>query len=140
MDQRIKNFWYQDDDTIIEKVTKLQIQEIENKINKKLPDSFKEIYLISNGGIAYFEGIEINGEIYSLFDFIPVNKIISQNRDGEIPKNVYIFSGDAHSWYALDYRKSEQPEVIYYDEFSDKIYTIADSFDNFIKQLIEVKE
>lgn len=140
MNMKIENFWYQDEDTKLEALDISRICDVENAIGKKFPDSFKEIYLLSNGGIAYFEGVKVDGKVSPLHDFVQIEDFLNQHPDDELPEDVYIFCGSAHSWYAFDYRKSGDPEIIYYDEYSDKIYKIADSFDEFIEKLIEVEE
>lgn len=53
-----------------------------------------------------------------------------------LPKKIVLFGGDGHSWVGFDYRENTQnPPIIYIDQEENKIIKIANSFDDFLKNL-----
>ena len=52
------------------------------------------------------------------------------------PENQVVLTGDGHWWITLDYRKENKPRVSWIDIECKEKKHIADSFDDFINELI----
>ena len=134
----------------LEPLTKSVITKVEENLSIKLPKSYLDILYIQNGGYIIYDAhpskIETSsGDMTIHLDHI---KGLSDKRrlgiletpslitEWNLPKKIVLFSGDGHSWVAFDYRENTQnPPIIYIDQEENIIIKIANSFDDFLKNL-----
>lgn len=134
----IINFWYKDESESLEGVGIDLIKDVEKKIGKTLPENLKKLYLISNGGVSNYDQVTyLVDDNIPLHSFGQINDFIETLKLDDTPKEVVIFAGESHSWFALDYRQKDEPSIIYYDEYEDVILNVADNFDQFLELLRE---
>ena len=127
-----------------------EIRICEDKLSVKLPQSFVNYLTGSDNkdddGYVYKITCTIPEELkYYLGDgYIDINKLndATLNEHGvntilcshymieewELPQDLVLLQGDGHTWIALDYRKGEDPPVIFIE--SDECYSllIAENF------------
>ena len=121
-------------------VSKKEISAFEKKLNKTLPDSYKEIIVKQNGGFLDYNAVETEGH-----EFLEIEHIYGLGSPGlldtdylitewQLPKNILIFSGEGNYWFALDYN-SDVPSVIYIEPESNYVVKVAKDFNTFIDKL-----
>lgn len=130
------NFWYTEQGEILKGCSNAELLELEKKYSLKLPEKYKLIMLISNGGIADFEIFKDERWI-SLTPFyelskLHVTKIIDENNENIINR-LLVIGDDGTSLYGLNY-DNEEPSVIYADCYGD-FEIIANNFNEFINLL-----
>ncbi|MDE3145437.1 MAG: SMI1/KNR4 family protein [Bacteroidota bacterium] len=130
----------------------------ENSLGVKLPILLIELLKIQNGG--YTKGFAFpmtqkttwanNHILLSEMFGIVIDKTVktSQNildteymiREWGLPEKQVLLSGDGHWWITLDYRNGEIPTVRWLDLECEEDIHVADSFDNFINELVSEDE
>ncbi len=150
----LKDIWQSEIETSIPPVTDLQVKLAEEELGVKLPKSYINILKEQNGGSIIYDAYPTDQLTYMDEDYVEIyeirginhndlmdNRIL--NREWEMPNDVWLLSGDGHTWLALDYRHTkENPPVIFIDNNSDdKVITeIAPDFTTFFKGLINWDE
>lgn len=127
----------------------------ERKLELKLPESLIKLLFVMNGGytnpyafpmdvptswaknhipLDSINGIILDKSVESPFDLLDLIEALAGEPD--FPKGVIPFSGNAHTFICLDYRKNSTPTICWIDlEMDDDIY-VADTFDEFIEGLV----
>jgi hypothetical protein len=131
---------------LIQKITKDGIVFIENKYNRKLPESYLNFLEIQNGGyINYNKFPKLEHKIN--IDFISGIKgskldTLEQSdyyiKEWNLPKQILLFSGEGHWWICFDYRninENNEPKISYLDSEYGADQVIAESFQDFIERL-----
>jgi hypothetical protein len=153
MTNKITDFWdsnYYDNPPLTDKM----IQQAENELGVKLPDSFLDLLKIQNGG--YTKGFSFPMTIKTTWadNHVPLTEmfgiVLDKNSDSihnimqsgymtqewGLPDKQILLTGDGHWWITLDYRKGDSPSIRWIDcECGEDIH-IADSFDDFINGLV----
>lgn len=159
----LENFWreseYANEKCVDEKPDEKLIDEIENELGYKLPDSYIELMKVQNGGYPHnacfptnestswaSDHVAITGfksigrkKLYSLCGDLGSEFMISE---WEYPK-IGVYFGDCpsagHDMICLDYREcgvDGEPKVVHVDQESDyKITFLANSFEEFVRGL-----
>jgi hypothetical protein len=151
-----KNFWdkekswriqYPIDDEIIKKAEKI--------LGVRLPLSFISLMKEQNGGeltYPYFMLPDREGKYHLNIDPIHFEEddvsILSSRElleDAKIPKEFVVLWTDFHHWLVMDYRNTKVNPTIKYiqedystDEMSWKYIKMADTFNDFLKQLFRI--
>ncbi|MFS0786637.1 SMI1/KNR4 family protein [Shouchella sp. 1P09AA] len=116
---------------------------VENKIGLKLPQSYKNLMMLQNGGSLNKNKITIDQNT------ITINYLMGASKDSDegilqseyfknewgLPDNIVLLSGEGEIWIALDYRKSMNPVVTYFDVETEEDFILADNFEDFIENL-----
>ncbi|MFB9758626.1 SMI1/KNR4 family protein [Ectobacillus funiculus] len=148
-DSKYKRIEYPINDEIIKKA--------EDTLGVKFPKSFIDLMKIQNGGelnFPYFLIAELGTEKQELPSIEPIHfeendlSILSSKElleDTSLPKEFIVLWTDCHFWVVFDYRnRKDNPPVIYisenflastYNTTEWEYFKIADSFDDFLKQL-----
>ena len=128
-------------------LTKDDIKNAEQLLNIKLPEAYIKLMLEQNGGVPIHQSFPCNNPNGWAEDHVPVHEIYGIGEDGilqsqylikewDLPNNVVLFSGDGHSWLAMDYRQTKKnPPIIWIDTEQDTIIEIADDFSSFLEGL-----
>ena len=134
------------------------IVEAENKLEVKLPDLFIELLKIQNGG--YTKGYAYPTRVKTTWadNHVPLTELFgivldknfnsshnimeSYNMTEEwgLPEKQILLTGDGHWWITLDYRNSDIPSIRWIDCECDEDIHIADSFADFIGELVSEDE
>ncbi|MCP3762546.1 SMI1/KNR4 family protein [Domibacillus sp. A3M-37] len=151
-----KNFWDKEKSWRIEyPLTDDIIQKAEAMLDITFPETFKRLMKEQNGGeltYPYFMFPD-RPEKYHL-DIDPIHfeeddvSIISSEdllEEANLPKDLIILWWDFHHWLVMDYRfTKENPPIQYIQEdystekMSWKYIKMADTFDDFLKQLFRI--
>jgi len=146
IEKRIENFWYTEMGDTAQPATAEAIAEAERLLGVKLPEEFKALLRIQDGGVSVYDGIYHHGEFYPFFGTAGVSekskhRIVPPDEyktdDEDIPPGVILFAGMGHSWVGFDYRTSDSPSIVYFDEFEDKLTKLADTFVEYLLRLQE---
>ena len=143
---QIWSFEQEEDMYKLPDITEEQIEEIEKLLKKKIPKAYKKIILEQNGGYLEYSSViaELNENEKKI---LPIDHIYGLGKEGVLssnylidewglPSGILIFSGDGNSFYALDYRKNfDFPTVIYLEPDTESEILVANTFDDFLKNL-----
>ena len=128
-------------------INKDDISNAEQLLNVKLPDSYIKLMLEQNGGVPIHQSFPCEISNSWADDHVPVHGIYGIGEEGilqsqylieewVLPNAVVLFSGDGHSWLAMDYRQTKNdPPIIWIDKEQDIIIDIANDFSSFIEGL-----
>ena len=128
-------------------VNKDDIRNAEQLLNVKLPEAYIKLMLEQNGGVPIHQSFPCKISNGWADDHVPVHGIYGIGEEGilnsqyliqewDLPNNVVLFSGDGHSWLAMDYRQTKNgPPIIWIDTEQDIIIEIANDFSSFIEGL-----
>ncbi len=124
-----------------------EIEAAENYVGFRLPDSLRALLREQNGGVSKYVAYE-NGTAY--YPMMPIFSVDSQAAVGSImrafdvresfgaPKDVVPFAGLGETWWGLDYRaSSEHPSIVFRLDQEHDIETVAPSFDELLRALVE---
>jgi hypothetical protein len=137
-----ENFWYKEQDEKLSGASAQSIQSFEEKTGIKLPDEFKHLYTLSDGGFISLE-LNCDSEIAqtAVPAFSPLSELQFSNYDSNtgfdykeagIPEGLIILGSHGYDFYALDYRgRKSEPKVVYGDG-EGRVDVIANSFLEFI--------
>ncbi|MEH6944917.1 SMI1/KNR4 family protein, partial [Bacillus sp. JJ722] len=142
-EDNMKKLWLEgnSDPIRLEDISLEEIEKLESNLGGILPDSYKRIILVQNGGYIKFNAVSMEE------DFLPIEFINGLGPKGmleskylidewDLPQDILIFSGDGNFWYALDYRKKQKnPSVIYIESEDNTIINVANSFEEFLDKL-----
>ena len=145
----MKNFWQEDDEIYkLLPLTDKTIENAEEKLQVKFPDSYIKLLKKQNGGYIHYDAFPSVIPTSWADDHINVDHILGIGEEKGVlkteyliqewgfPRNIVIFSGGGHSCVAFDYRsKKEDPPIIYVDVEADQIIELAPNFESFIEGL-----
>ncbi|WP_397538485.1 SMI1/KNR4 family protein [Rummeliibacillus pycnus] len=133
------------------KLKKLKVSDIkkaEKIFGINLPKEYIEILKVQNGGEIIYNAFpspqptawdETSGYIDHIFGIGKDPGILDTPyyiQEWEMPENIVLISGDGSEWIAFDYRHTKiNPPIIYINNDSNEIITVADSFNEFISIL-----
>ena len=128
-------------------INKDDISNAEQLLNVKLPDSYIKLMLEQNGGVPIHLSFPCEISNSWADDHVFVHGIYGIGEEGilqsqylieewGLPNDVVLFSGDGHSWLAMDYRQTKnEPPIIWIDKEPDIIIDISNDFSSFIEGL-----
>lgn len=135
-------------DEEIKAATDKQILQAEEKLGVQLPNCYKEIVKVQDGG--YFvndtfltkfptswadDHIQIT-ELYGISSYTSILHSAYLIEEWDLPKNLVVISGDGHLWIALDYRQSTaQSSVLLIDIDGAGIRELAPNLEAFLNDL-----
>ena len=140
-----QSFWYFDDQFPLDPgATEAELSSVEKKLRLKLPEAYKQLLRISNGGIPNYSGVTLSapspegasraifiGGLRGTAELLKSPGIV---KNWEMPKDLILISGNCHHNIAL--RPSDAGcAVVYYEADSDTVIELAKSFDDFLEML-----
>ena len=145
----VKNIWRKGSEYFkLKPLTDEAVEEAEEKLKVKLPESYINLLKEQNGGYIIYDSFPSTVPTSWAEDHIDVDHIMGIGEEDGIlksiylieewglPENIVLFSGDGHSWVALDYRNTkEEPPVIYFDVESEQIIELSPDFNTFLNGL-----
>jgi len=130
------------------------IKQAEKQLGVKLPGEFLDLLKIQNGGFTkefVFPTVEqtswaddhvalneLNGIVLDP-DFVTAHNILRSGyliKEGGLPPNQVVLTGEGGWWICLDYRKSRTPSVRWIDRELEMDVLLAKSFEEFLGRLI----
>jgi hypothetical protein len=119
----------------------------ERRFGIRLPTSLRELLREKDGGVSNFSGFKDGSRFYSMLPILSVDPAHSGENlftadavraEYEVPKGVITFAAQGESWWGLDYRtNSTNPSIVFRLDFEHGIETVAGSFEEFLKGLVE---
>ncbi|MFS0605580.1 SMI1/KNR4 family protein [Peribacillus frigoritolerans] len=145
----VKSIWEDsNDEYMLQPLTDEIIKKAEELFNVTLPDSYIAILKQQNGGQPICNAHPspvptVWGESFVIVEHIKGigsgNGILENDyyiKEWELPEGLILFNGDGHTWLAFDYRDTTSaPPIVYVDVDLEQTIQIADSFDEFLKNL-----
>lgn len=132
----------------LKKLKDSHIQKAEKILEIQLPKEYIEILKEQNGGGIVYNAFpspkptawdETSGYIDHIFGIGEEPGILDTPyyiQEWEMPEGIVLFSGDGSEWIAFDYRNTKSnPPIIYLNNDSNEIITVADTFSEFISKL-----
>jgi len=124
------------------KLTDDILEDAEQKLGYKLPKELVELLKVQNGGYIRMTLKEsLNKQIYGIGPYFPslsdvdwseYKDWVSFELNGLIP-----FDGDGHWYLCLDYRSNKiAPKITYIDTECDNQEIVAESFSDYLSQLV----
>ncbi len=153
----MKNFW---DSNYYNhpQLTDEMISEAEEKLGVTLPSEFIDLLKTQNGGYTHGFVLPMSQSTSWAEDHIPLNDLFGIVTDPSIetaqnildteymteewglPEKQVLLSGEGHWWITLDYRDSDTPSVAWIDVECEEEFKVADSFSEFMKNLVPESE
>ena len=141
-------------------VTNKEIEFAEQKFQVILPKAYKNLLKVSNGGtlnlqwldIHEVEGLEAEEGYIYVDQLLGIKLTDSSNSSLETSildtdylkqewgieqDNIILIAGDGHYWIALDYRKSQEPTITYFDTENEREIHLYNHFDEMIINLYD---
>lgn len=132
----------------LQSLTDDMVTSAEEMFGIKLPDAYLTILKEQNGGRTRYNAFPSSIAAAWGDAFIPVDHIKGIGHQNGILNNAYflkewgmpegliLFSGDGHTWLAMDYRNTvANPPIVYVDNEAEQLVPIAGSFDEFLTKL-----
>ncbi len=134
------------------------IQQAEDELGLKLPDSFLALLKIQNGGYTKGFAFPMTEKTTWADNHVPLNELFgivldkkansSQNimlsgymtKEWDLPDKQILLTGDGHWWITLDYRQGSIPTVRWIDSECGEDIHIANSFYDFYDGLVRADE
>lgn len=157
METKLDNFW---DNNFYNNpsVTEDDIQLAEKKLGITLPETFKKLIIVQNGG--YTKGFVFPMKTKTTWseNHVPLNEMFGIVLDEKfetghnimdsdymisewgMPEKQVLITGDGHWFITLDYRKGENRTIRWIDNECDEDIHIADSFDEFFNGIVSEDE
>ncbi|MFS0671377.1 SMI1/KNR4 family protein [Peribacillus frigoritolerans] len=136
------------DEYMLQPLTDEIIKKAEELFNVTLPNSYIAILKQQNGGQPICNAHPspvptVWGETFVIVEHIKGigagNGILENDyyiKEWELPEGLILFNGDGHTWLAFDYRNATSaPPIVYVDVDLEQTIQIADSFEEFLKNL-----
>lgn len=133
-------------------LTDEMVEDAEEELNVKLPQSYINILKEQNGGNIIFNSYPSEVPTSWAEDSIHVDHILGIGKEKGIleseylieewglPNHIVLISGCGHSWIALDYRDTkEEPPIIYIDVECNQMIRLAPDFDSFLNRLYKTE-
>jgi hypothetical protein len=149
----LKQIWQhvEEDDFVREPIDEKGIEAAEAMLGVKLPETYKQLILIQNGGYIAYNAHPSPVPTNWAADHVQVDALMAISEDGilsshyyiqewGLPEGLVLLHGDGHMWIALDYRQTdEDPPVIFIDSEAEQIVELAPDFDTFLNGLYVVQ-
>ena len=129
-------------------LTQEMIDYAEQQLQVKLPAHYIELLMQQNGGAIYHKAFPTNKKNSWAEDHVHLDEVFGIEKNNGIlksvhfieewnlPKDIVLFAGDGHSWFAFDYRETKElPKIIYIEADNELIIELASSFEDFVNQL-----
>ena len=150
----VKSIWEASNDEYVLQPLKDEIvKKAEELFNVTLPSSYIAILKQQNGGQPICNAHPspvptVWGETFVIVEHIKgigtKNGILENDyfiKEWELPQGLILFNGDGHTWLAFDYRNTtSEPPIVYVDVDVEQPIQIADSFEEFLKNLYPENE
>lgn len=142
----VQSFWYYSDEFPLDPgATEDELNTTEKVLGVELPESYKRLLRVSNGGTPNYSGVRLPyiskcreshaifiGGLYGTARLRKSSRIVE---DWEMPKDLLLISGNCHHNIALRYRGKGSPAVVYYESDSEQLIELAADFDEFLAKL-----
>lgn len=140
-DERSLSFWSE----VVVGATEESIQNAESYVGQRLPDSLRTLLKVQDGGVSNYGACVSQGERYPVLPLLGVSATASGSivrafdlmDSFDVPREVVVFAAMGNAWLGLDYRSGPVPSVLYGDVDYATTNTIAENFDEFLKNLVE---
>lgn len=132
----------------LQSLTDDMVTSAEEMFGITFPDAYLAILKEQNGGRILYNAFPHSMAPVQDDAFIPVDHIKGIGLQNGILDNAYflnewdmlegliLFSGDGHTWLAMDYRNIvSNPPIVYVDNEAEQITQVAGSFDEFLTKL-----
>lgn len=132
----------------LKKLKETDIKKVERILGIQLPKEYIDILKEQNGGGIIYNAFpspkptawdDTSGYIDHIFGIGKDPGILDTPyyiQEWEMPENIVLISGDGSEWIAFDYRHTKtNPPIIYLNNDSNEIITVADTFSEFISKL-----
>jgi len=143
------DIWKEDESSYtLSRLTNEDINLAEKHFNVKLPKAYINLLKQKNGGELHYNALPISLDRWENDNHIIIEHLLGiKENDGimetdyyvkewEIKRrNIILLSGDGHEWLALDYDKTEDPQVIFIQTDNERIIEIYSSFDEMLENL-----
>lgn len=123
------------------------VQDTEQRLGIKLPQSFIQFCKIQNGGALAKNDFtnpkyKVEFSVDSLLGidpFLGIGFTPTLQKEWNIQAGLIIISGEEDDWIALDYRRNSriEPTVVWFNAEKGKICTVAKNFEDFIQTLVD---
>ncbi|WP_409290593.1 SMI1/KNR4 family protein [Peribacillus sp. SCS-37] len=137
-------------------ITDSELEKAEKKFGIKLPQEYKDLLKIQNGGTLKYTAIPTSfTTLHSEENMVIIEFLYGLHEDEGIYDSAYLLeewgitdwctetdklfmiSGDGHWWLVLDYRESEEPKIAFIDVDDERIERVAGSFKELVEKLQE---
>jgi len=132
----------------LKKLKNSSIKKAEKFFNIQLPEEYIDVLKAQNGGEIIYNAFhspkptawdDTSGYIDHILGIGKDSGILETPyylEEWDMPENIVLISGDGSEWIAFDYRNTKtEPPIIYINNDSNEIITIANSFSEFISKL-----
>lgn len=132
----------------LQPLTNEMIEMAEQQLQVKLPSAYLELLSEQNGGTLLhkaFPTMEPNSwaedhvHLDTIYGIAKDEGILQSTyliREWGLPERLVLFGGDGHSWFAFDYRETdENPPIIYLEADEEIVFELASNFEAFIAGL-----
>lgn len=149
----MKTIWRDDDYYKLLPLTDKAVEDAEEKLKVKLPESYINLLKEQNGGYINYNSFPSSVPTSWAEDHIHIDHILGVGEEDGIlqseylikewglPTNIVLFSGEGHSWVAFDYRNTKkEPPIIYIDSDSEQVIELAPNFETFLNGLYVEEE
>lgn len=132
----------------LQPLTNEMIEMAEQQLQVKLPLAYVELLSEQNGGgilhrafptMEHNSWAENHVHLDTIFGIAEDEGILQSAyliQEWGLPENIVLFGGDGHSWFAFDYRETnENPPIIYLEADEEIVFELAANFKEFIDGL-----
>jgi len=132
----------------LQQLTNEMIEMAEQQLHVKLPTAYLKLLSEQNGGAILhraFPTMERNSwaedhvyldTLYGIADDEGILQSAYLIREWGLPEKIVLLGGDGHSWFAFDYRETnENPPIIYLEADEEIVFELAPNFETFIAGL-----
>ncbi|WP_439378277.1 SMI1/KNR4 family protein [Amycolatopsis lexingtonensis] len=120
------------------------------ELGVRLPIELGELLGLRNGGsvAASFDAFPTSAPTSYSATHVPFDELLGVggrlsildspylSAEWDLPRQVVVLSGDGHTWVALDYRRSSEPSVTWFDVELESELALAPTFRAFVEGLV----
>nr|WP_264086406.1 SMI1/KNR4 family protein [Amycolatopsis lexingtonensis] len=120
------------------------------ELGVRLPIELGELLGLRNGGTvaASFDAFPTSAPTSYSATHVPFDELLGVggrlsildspylSAEWDLPREVVVLSGDGHTWVALDYRRSSEPSVTWFDAELESELALAPTFRAFAEGLV----
>ena len=137
---KIREFWFSKG----RGATEEQLDALESLAGHRLPALLRELLRNCNGGTTNYARYDQNGTYCYVEELLGVgesetahvmNNAIPRAKEDGVPEGVLMIASGGDAWVGLDYRRHEEPTVVYFDPYSEELVDVARDFKSFFEGL-----
>lgn len=131
----------------LSQITREELTRVEREIGKVIPAAYKEVLLQQNGGPLQYRSVSV-ADSAAEAELLEIDDLFGLETDGNLSSdylveewglagNILVISGDGNGFFVLDYDENAlNPPVIYLEADSEEKVRVANTFEDFLSQLI----